>query len=92
MKKNKIEEVRDEDKGFSPNGKIFLDRMKAVDFLRKYEPGIYKRVKDEASEGLRTHIYAKAKGIEIESDEPEMEEETIEQGTTPEFEKGLSEI
>jgi hypothetical protein len=93
MKKNKIDEVKDDHKGFTPNGKIFLNRIQAVEFLRKYEPGIYKKVKDEVSEGLHTHIYAKAKGVDMEKEEEPLKIIPAEQiDTTPEFEKGVSEI
>jgi hypothetical protein len=64
MKKHKIE-ARDEQKGFSPNGKIFLTRLQSIEFLRKYDPSIYKAVMPEAAEGLHTHMYAKAKGVEL---------------------------
>ena len=92
MKKHKIEEVKDEQKGFTPNGRIFLDRMRAVEFLKKYEQGIYKKVKDEVTEGLHTHIYAKAKGVEMEKEEDPLKIIPVTQEECPEFEEGISEI
>jgi hypothetical protein len=94
MKKNKIEEVKDEQKGFTPNGKIFLTRLDAIWFLKKYDPMVYKKIKDEfGNEGLHTSLYAKATGIELKEVEEEPEESTKEPPEAdPEFEKGLTEI
>jgi hypothetical protein len=90
MKKNKLKDVDDVDKGFTPNGKIFLDRKKAVEFLKKYEPFIYKKVKGEVAEGLHTHIYAKAKGVEMENEEEPLRIIPVQEKN--DFEEGISEI
>jgi hypothetical protein len=94
IKEKKLTDISEPQKGFTPNGKIFLTRLDAIWFLKKYDPMVYKKIKDEfGNEGLHTSLYAKATGIELKEVEEEPEESTKEPPEAdPEFEKGLTEI
>ena len=55
-----------EDKrGFSPDGKLFLDRQKAVGWVRYNEPDVFSKLhKLLTPDGMHSEQYAKAKGIQ----------------------------
>jgi len=63
-KKNGLPEPEESLRGFSPDGKIFLDRKQALEWIKKYEPDIYEKAKSLApAEGIHSDNYAEAKGI-----------------------------
>ena len=54
----------EEARGFSPDGRIFLDRQKALGWLKYNEPSIFAKVINEVGkDGLHSEHYARAKGI-----------------------------
>lgn len=61
-----LEDGIDREHGFVPDGnhRMWLSRISALSWLRKFEPDVYaKIVKKVPPEGLHSHIYAAAKGI-----------------------------
>ncbi len=62
--RERLEGVKEDQKGFSPDDKLFLTRRMAMNWLRANEPAVFKALAKEApSDGLHTGIYRKAKGI-----------------------------
>ena len=54
----------EESRGFSPNGKIFLTRQKALGWIKFNEPKLFSAVMKLVSpDGLHSEHYAKAKGL-----------------------------
>lgn len=59
-----LQDGPDYEHGFSPDGHRFIGRKEAVEFLKRYEPGIFIKLKGKIPpEGLHSHLYAMAKGI-----------------------------
>ena len=64
-------------KGFTPDGKLFLDRGQAARWVLKFQPRIYGRIKGQLSNGLHSEMYAGAMGVTqqaLRQDEPVAEE------------------
>ena len=62
--KNNLADVEDNARGFTLDGKTFLDRKQALEWVKANEPDVYEKVKKKSEkEGLHSGDYAKAKGI-----------------------------
>lgn len=64
--KHNLPDGPDSTHGFVPsnNKKMWLSRRQSVQWLKKFEPGVYKKVINKIPlEGLHAHIYEAAKGI-----------------------------
>ena len=56
----------DSENGFVPsnNARMWLTRKDAIQWLKRFEPGVYGKIRTKLPpEGLHSHIYAAAKGI-----------------------------
>src|ERR1035437_269695 len=51
-------------RGFSPDGKLFLTRHQAIGFLKKHDRRTYNNLPKEAQQGLHSEHLASAYGIE----------------------------
>jgi hypothetical protein len=62
--KNNLADVEDDARGFTLDGKTFMDRKQALAWVKANEPDVYEKVKKKSEkEGLHSGDYAKAKGI-----------------------------
>ena len=69
--------VPEESRGFSPDGKLFLNRTKALGWLKFKEPKIFEKVMNYVgNDGLHSQHYAKAKGITQRTIKMEVEDES----------------
>jgi hypothetical protein len=60
-----LKDVSENQKGFTPDGILFLSRKAALGWVRQYEPQVFEKVKDlSKEEGLHSGDYTRAKGIE----------------------------
>lgn len=56
----------DSENGFVPSNapRMWLSRLQALSWLRKFEPGVYAKLRGKLPpDGLHSHIYAAAKGV-----------------------------
>ena len=61
-------------RGFSPDGRLFLNRTQALGFLKKHDRKTYNELPPEAQQGLRSHMLAQAYGyVETPVEMPKME-------------------
>lgn len=75
----KLDDVKDSEHGFTPDGKLFLSRKQSVEWLKNFDPVAHGKVAKAATkEGLHSGDYARAKGIRQKTlREPEPKPEVV---------------
>ena len=63
-----LKDIRESQKGFSPDGRLWLSRTQAANWVRNHEPDVYEKLKDKVGDGLTSEAYVAAKGIGQKAD------------------------
>jgi hypothetical protein len=58
-----IKNPTEDSRGFTPDGKLFLNRTQALGFLKKHDRKTYNELPSEAQQGLHSHMLAAAYGV-----------------------------
>jgi phosphoribosylamine-glycine ligase len=58
-----IQNPTEESRGFTPDGKLFLNRTQALGFLKKYDRTTYNELTSDAQQGLHSEHLAAAYGV-----------------------------